>query len=113
MWRCKHPEVILSTGRRTYMTPRIDLAEEVITEDGTTIREQNKVDAPTGTGPAKKIITVEAEADLLKEYVGATESTYRPWQADRYIRSLPNPSDELMLNFGNRIYEIDMPLDPQ
>lgn len=77
---------------------------------GTTIKDKHVVDTPNA--PAKKI-TTEATASLLKEYVGAVDITYRPWQNDRYVRSLPNPSDELMSSFGSRIYEVDMPIDPQ
>jgi hypothetical protein len=87
------------------------VAEEIITNEGTDISEKNIVDAPAQS--TSKAVTVKADASLLKEYVAATDTTWSPWTANAYIRSLPNPIDDLMRDFGSRLYDIDMPRDPQ
>ena len=86
------------------------MAEEVVEQQGTSIRETSVVDTPQDQAP---VATVQAEADLLTEYVAAGEVGWMPWHETRYIRKLPNPSDELMSDFGSKLYDVDMQLDPQ
>lgn len=89
------------------------MATEVITANPPDIAERNVVDVPIPPDGGAKQITVNAEASLLVEYVAASDNTYQPWNNLGYLRRLPNPSDELMSDFGSKIYEIDMPKDPQ
>lgn len=77
---------------------------------GAEIRETHVVETPRGP---ERSVTVSAEADVTREYVGATDAVYRPWMDDRYVRQLPNPIDELMRDFGSRLYDVDMLTDPQ
>ena len=85
------------------------MASKVESQRGSTIGEKNVVDTPEARTPTT---TVVADADLLQEYV-ASSAGYQPWTNDRYIRQLPNPGDELMRDFGSKLYDVDMMLDPQ
>jgi hypothetical protein len=57
--------------------------------------------------PSQKVVV---KADLTQEYVSAAPWG---WWSDRYVRSLPNPTDRFLRDFGSRLYEEDMPLDAQ
>jgi hypothetical protein len=84
---------------------------DVATQNGTEIRERSTVETPAEEG---RDVVTEARANLTEEYVAAQDhTTYMPWTQNGYIRSLPNPTDDLMRDFGSRLYEVDMPTDPQ
>ena len=85
-----------------------------VQQDGTSINESSTAIIavnPTSGSQTEKVLDVRA--DLLKEYVAVSASPFAPGIGTAYLRQLPNPSDDLMRDFGTRLYEEDMLRDPQ
>lgn len=90
------------------------------TLNGHTISEEKAVELPQQwpvLSDQPGVRTLKVSADLLDEYVGVGDGfsafTLGSIMGGAYLKQLPNPSDELMLSFGSRLYDEDMMHDPQ
>lgn len=104
------------------------MSEPTSTLTGTTIVQDTEVPVAEPNGllypPTVAVAeplpvrSVTATADLTQEFVSASGFMYAPWLGSTqlggaYLQQLPNPVDELTMAFGSRLYDRDMPRDPQ
>lgn len=83
------------------------------TISGTTISDVAVIERPPMPGQPPRDERVRVEADLTEEYVSVVPGAWTPWNNVDYLRTLPSPIDDLMHDFGTRLYDEDMKRDPQ
>ncbi|HEY6021325.1 MAG TPA: DUF935 family protein [Candidatus Paceibacterota bacterium] len=88
----------------------IDVGKQTSRVTGSELGVTTTLDTPLDASPTKDI---KAHANLLESYVASTGSPFTPWMGTNYIRQLPSPTDDLMRDFGTRLYDEDMCRDPQ
>jgi hypothetical protein len=85
-----------------------------IEQTGPSGTEIVEVYTPPAIEEAQGATPIEARADLTEEIVPSAQWNAWAWvSAERWLRALPSPADELTAAFGSKLYEVDMDRDPQ